>query len=128
MKKIIFIGILTSLMFAAFLPNREYTCNTIGLSFKDKNQTINVPNNAKTKDKLKKVLKYLYTLKIKFTDNGLTVTTSKNKDTLKYLKKFKNLDVYITSDKQGLMFVDNNQTQIGFMVPSQQTMIYYQCK
>ena len=128
MKKIIFMGILTSFIFASFLPNKVYNCTTIGLTFKDKNQTINVPNNEKTEANLKKILKHLYSLKVKFENGKMDVTTSKTKDTLVYLKKYKKLDVYITSDKQGFMFVDNNQTQIGFMVPAQQTMIYYQCK
>ena len=116
------------LVFAAFVPNKEYSCTTIGITFRDKNQTINVPNNKKTQANLKKILKHLYSLKIKFVKHNLVVTTAKTKDTLKYFKKFKKLDVYITKDKQGLIFVDNNQTQIGFMVPAQQTMIYYQCK
>lgn len=128
MKKFIFMSVFVSLIFAAFLPNKEYSCTTIGLTFREHNQTINVPNNKKTEANLKKVLKHLYSIKAKFTKKGLVVTTSKTKDTLKYLKKYKRLDVYITSDKQGLMFVDNNLTQMGFMVPSQQTMIYYQCK
>jgi len=128
MKKLVFLGILTGLVFGAFLPNKDYSCTTIGLTFKDKNQTINVPNNDKTRENLKKILKNLYSLKIKFKNGKLLVKTSKTSDTLSYLKKFKNLDVYITSDKQGLIFVDNNHTQIGFMVPARQTMIYYQCK
>ena len=128
MKKI-FLAILTSsLMFGAFLSNKTYNCNTVGISFKDGNQTRNVPNNVKTNKKLKKILKNLYSIKLKLDNKMLNVDAGKASDTLAYIRKYKNLDVYITGDKKVMIFLDYNKTQAGMMIPSLKTMIYYQCK
>jgi len=129
MKKILMTGVIAASVFAAFLPNKTYKCSTIGLTFKDKNVTRNIPNNNKTKKDLQKILKNLYSLQIKLDKNNqLDVTAGGKTDKLLYLKKFKTLDVYVTRDKHVLMFLDSNHTQIGMMIPSQSTMIYYQCK
>jgi len=128
MKKI-FLAILTSsLMFGAFLQNKTYSCSTIGISFKDGNQTRNVPNNAKTQEKLKKILKNLYSIKLNLNKKMLNVDAGKSNATLAYIRKYKNLNVYITGDKKVMMFLDSNKTQAGMMIPSLRTMIYYQCK
>jgi len=129
MKKFLFTGIMTASLFAAFLPGKVYKCENIGLTFKDKNITRNIPNNDKTKKDLQKILKDLYTIQIKLDKNKtLDVTAGKKSDKLLYIKKFKTLDVYVTRDKKVLMFLDSNHTQVGMMIPSQSTMIYYQCK
>lgn len=128
MKKI-FLAILTSsLMFGAFLQNKTYSCSTIGISFKDGNQTRNVPNNAKTQEKLKKILKNLYSIKLNLNKKMLNVDAGKSNATLAYIRKYKNLNVYLTGDKKVMMFLDSNKTQAGMMIPSLRTMIYYQCK
>ena len=128
MKKLIISTALMGSLFAAFLPNKTYNCNTVGISFKDGNQTRNVPNNAKTNKKLKKILKNLYSIKLKLDNKMLNVDAGKASDTLAYLRKYKNLDVYITGDKKVMIFLDYNKTQAGMMIPSLKTMIYYQCK
>jgi len=129
MKKILLMGFMTVSLFSAFLPNKVYNCENIGLTFKDKNITRNIPNNDKTKKDLQKILKDLYTIQIKLDKNKtLDVTAGKKSDKLLYIKKFKSLDVYVTGDKKVLMFLDSNHTQVGMMIPSQSTMIYYQCK
>ena len=128
MKKI-FLAILTSsLMFGAFLPNKTYNCQTLGVSVKDGNQTRNIPNNKETSKDLKNTLKNLYSIKLKLDNKMLNVDAGKSSDTLAYLRKMKNLAVYVTADKQVMIFLDANQTQAGMMIPSQKTMIYYQCK
>jgi len=128
MKKI-FLAILTSsLMFGAFLQNKTYSCSTIGISFKDGNQTRNVPNNDKTQEKLKKILKNLYSIKLNLNKKMLNVDAGKSNATLAYIRKYKNLNVYLTGDKKVMMFLDSNKTQAGMMIPSLRTMIYYQCK
>ena len=128
MKKLIFSALFISGVFASFLPNKTYNCETVGVSFKDGNQTRNVPNNKKTQKELKNTLKNLYSIKLNLDKKMLNVEAGKSSDTLAYLKKFKSLDVYITADKQILIFLDSNKTQAGMMIPSQKTMIYYQCK
>ena len=128
MKKLILSAVFLTSMFAGFINNKEYNCTTIGLSFKDKNQTINIPNNEKTKEELKKVLKHLYSVNIKFKKNSLEIKSGKTQDTLAYVKKYRGLDVYTTKDHQAFMFVDVNHTQVGLNIPSQNTMIFYQCK
>jgi hypothetical protein len=50
-------------------------------------------------------------------------------DTLPYLQTIKNkLDVYVTRDRQVIVFVDKNISQIALKIPSQQMVIFYQCK
>ena len=128
MKKLLFAVLFSSLMFGAFLPNKTYTCTTLGVSFKDGNQTRNVPNNKETQKELRNTLKNLYSIKINIDKKMLNIEAGKSSDTLAYIKKFKTLDVYITADKQVVLFLDSNKTQVGMMIPSQKTMIYYQCK
>ena len=128
MKKLIFSGILISSLFAGFLPNKTYTCETLGVSFKDKNQTMNIPNNDKTRESLKKTLKNLYSITFKTDGKYLNIKAGKTTDTMVYVKKFKTLDVYTTRDHQAFLFLDSNHTQAGLNIPSQKTMIFYQCK
>jgi len=128
MKKLIFSGILISGLFAGFLPNKTYNCETIGVSFKDKNQTINIPNNFQTKKGLKQTLKNLYSISFKIKGKYLSIKAGNANDTMVYVKKFKSLDVYTTRDHQAFLFLDSNHTQAGLNLPSQKTMIYYQCK
>ncbi len=128
MRKIIFSTLLVSGVFAAFLPNKTYNCTTLGLSFKDKNQTVNIPNTDKTKEQLKKVLKKLYSISIKIDGKKLNIKAGNTTDTMLYIKKFKKLDVYATKDHQVFLFLDSNHTQVGLNIPAQKTMIYYQCK
>ena len=128
MKKLLFAVLFSSLMFGAFLPNKTYNCETIGVSFKDGNQTRNIPNNEKTQKELRNTLKNLYEIKLSLDNKLLNVEAGKASDTLAYIKKFHHLDVYVNGDKQVFMFLDSNKTQVGMMIPSQKTMIYYQCK
>ena len=128
MKKLLFIAVLISGLFASFLPNKTYNCVTLGLSFKDKNQTVNIPNNNKTKEQLQKVLKKLYSISIKITGKKLNIKAGNTSDTMIYVKKFKSLDVYTTKGHQVFLFLDSNHTQAGLNIPAQKTMIYYQCK
>ena len=128
MKKLIFSGILASALIAGFLPNKTYNCETIGVAFKDNNKTIKIPNNAKTKEQLQSILKNLYSISFKTDGKLLNIKAGKNSDTMVYIKKYKSLDTYITRDRQVLLFLDSNHTQAGLNIPSQKTMIFYQCK
>jgi len=128
MKKLIVSGILISGLFAGFLPNKTYNCETLGVSFKNKNQVMNIPNNDKTKKDLKKTLKELYSISFNIKGKYLNIKAGDANDTMVYVKKFKSLDVYTTRDHQAFLFLDSNHTQAGLNLPSQKTMIYYQCK
>jgi len=128
MKKFLLTGIITASLFAGFLPGKTYNCENIGLTFRDKNSTKNIPNNKDTEKELKKSLKDLYAIKIKLDKDGLDVTVGNKTDKLVYIKKYNSLDAYITKDKQAVVFLDSNHTQVGLLIPSQNTMIYYQCK
>jgi len=129
MKKFLLTGFVTVSLFSAFVSNKVYNCENIGLSFRDNNITRNIPNNKQTQKELKKTLKTLYSIKIKLDKNNTLDITSGNKtDRLIYIKKYSSLDAYITKDKQAVVFLDSNHTQVGLLIPSQNTMIYYQCK
>jgi len=127
MKKTLLLG-LVSLAFA-FNSGTTYTCDTLGISFKDNNKTYNIPNNEKTKDDLKKSLKELYSLKIKPQDKSVLVFVADKNDTLDYVKTLdKNVTLYKTKASDLFMLLDPNTEQIGINIPSQQMIIYYQCK
>ena len=128
MKKLVISGILSSFLFAGFLQNKVYNCETLGLSLKDKNQTINIPNNKKTNKDIHQALKNLYSISFKINGNFLDIKAGDTNDTMVYVKKFKSLDVYTTKDHQVFLFLDSNHTQAGLNIPSQKTMIFYQCK
>jgi len=129
MKKFLLTGFMTVSLFSAFLPDKLYNCDNIGLTFKDKNITRNIPNNKETEKELKKTLKTLYSIKVKLDKNNtLNIIAGNKADKLIYIKKYNSLDAYITRDKQAVVFLDSNHTQVGLLIPSQNTMIYYQCK
>ena len=129
MKKFLLIGFVTASLFAGFLPGKTYNCKNIGLTFRDKNSTRNIPNNKETEKELKKTLKTLYSIKVKLDKNNtLNIIAGNKADKLIYIKKYNSLDAYITRDKQAVVFLDSNHTQVGLLIPSQNTMIYYQCK
>jgi len=113
----------------AFNTNQTYECKTLGISFKKNNQTYNIPNNKKTVEELKKTLNNLYTVKIKPQKQNLEVYIGKNNDTLVFVKNLtKNVSVYKTVDSQLFIMLDNNSSQIGINIPSQNMIIYYQCR
>jgi len=113
----------------AFNTGQIYTCNTLGISFKDNNKTYNIPNNEKTADELKKTLKELYSIKIKPQNGKITVFVADKNDTLDYVRKLdNNVSLYKTKASDLFMLTDPKTDQMGINIPSQQMIIYYQCK
>ncbi len=127
MKKLLLFSV--AVLAFAFNTNQTYECKTLGISFKKNNQTYNIPNNKKTVEELKKTLNNLYTVKIKPQKQNLEVYIGKNNDTLVFVKNLtKNVSVYKTVDSQLFIMLDNNSSQIGINIPSQNMIIYYQCR
>ncbi len=114
----------------AFNANTTYTCKTLGISFADKNgKMVNVPNTSKTADKMKNILKQLYTVKIKPVSKGMEIYVGDKKELLGYVKKVKkNINLYKTEAGDVYLLTDENASQIGVNIPSQKMIIYYQCK
>ncbi|WP_024789265.1 MULTISPECIES: hypothetical protein [unclassified Lebetimonas] len=127
MKKI-FLFLIAVFSFG-FNLNQNYSCETLGFAFKKNGKIFNVPNDVKTNKQIRKDLKNLYKIDIKPLNNSLFLKIGDKNDTLPYIQTIKNqFDVYVTKDKQVIVFADKNVSQIALKIPSQQIVIYYQCK
>ena len=128
MKKISLLFVSAMVLFA-FNVGTTYNCKTLGLSFKKNAQTYNIPDNNQTDGNLKKSLKELYSVKIKPLKDTLNIYVGDKNDTLNYFKTLKhNIKLYKTKQSDIFILVDENVSQIGLSIPSQQMIIYYQCK
>ncbi len=128
MKKFLFTGMIVAFAFA-FNLNQTYTCETLGISFKKNNKTYNVANTVKTQKQLKKSLKLFYNIHAEFKNKQLILQIGEQNDTLAYVKNVKgNVELY--AEQKGRLFVlsDANVSQIGLSMPSQDLIIFYQCK
>jgi hypothetical protein len=129
MKKFVFIFGLMGLFLFGFKLNTDYDCETVGFSFQKNGKVYNIPNNIMTNKQIQKDLGNLYEINFTPIKNAIRVEVGGKKDILPYIKTIKNkLDVYITKDKQILMFVDKNTSQIAIKIPIKQLVIYYKCK
>lgn len=127
MKKILVL--MVSVFAFGFNLNQVYSCKTVGISFKENNQTYEIPNNEKTVKDLKAHLKGLYEIKIKPVDKNLVVFVGDKNDTLNFVKNInKNVSLYVTKDFALQIMTDNNTSQMAINIPSQKMIIYYQCK
>jgi hypothetical protein len=127
MKKmlLILVGIYTF----AFNVNKNYSCETLGFSFKKNGKIYNVANDIRTNKQMQKDLGKLYQVSFIPVKNAIKLKVEDKNDTLPYVQSIKNkIDVYITKDKQVLMFVDKNTSQIAIKIPIKQLVIYYKCK
>lgn len=127
MKKLLLI--LIGIYALAFNLNQNYKCETLGFSFKKDGKIYNVPNDVKTNKQLQKDLGKLYKISFIPLKNEIKLTVGDKNDTLPYLQTIKNkLDVYVTRDRQVIVFLDKNVSQAAVKIPSQQMVIFYQCK
>jgi hypothetical protein len=127
MKKLLLI--LIGIYAFAFNLNQNYSCETLGFSFKRAGKIYNLPNDVKTNKQLQKDLGKLYKISFIPLKNEIKLRVGDKNDTLPYVQSIKNkLDVYVTKDKQVIVFVDKNVSQIAIKIPSEQMVIYYQCK
>jgi len=128
MKKFLSIGMISAFAFA-FNLNQTYTCETLGLSFKENNKTYNIPNTVKTQKQLQETLKSLYSVKIKPKDKKLIIYVNDKSDTLDFVKMVDNkVPLYKTKSSDLFILTDPKSLQIGISIPSQKMIIYYQCK
>jgi len=127
MKKILLFAL--AVWAFAFKTGHVYRCETLGVGYKDNNQSYEIPNNAKTQKQLKEMLKVLYTIKVKPNEKTLSVYVSDKKDELNYVKSLKKgVNVYKTKQSDLFVVTDSNTSQIGLQIPSEKIMIFYQCK
>jgi DNA-directed RNA polymerase specialized sigma54-like protein len=128
MKKILFIFI--GVFALAFNLNQTYHCETLGFSIQRNGKILNVPNDIKTNKKMQKDLGKLYEIDFTPLKNSIKVTVNKKNDVLSYIESLKNkkIDVYVTKDKQAVVFVDKDSPQIALKIPADKMVIYYECK
>ncbi|NPA11428.1 MAG: hypothetical protein GXO62_04220 [Epsilonproteobacteria bacterium] len=117
--------LLISILFA--FENKTYNCETIGIEYKESNQTLSIPNTQKTSTQLKQLLKDLYSIKASFNNKDLTLIIASKPEKLTYvnnlqkkIRLYKNDGVWIVAD--------DNSSQIAINIPSQNIVIYYQCR
>jgi hypothetical protein len=127
MKKLLLI--LTGIYLLAFNLNQSYKCETLGFTFKRNGKVYNIPNDIKTNKQMQKDLGKLYEINFVPLKDAIKLTVGGKDDILPFINTIKNrLNVYITKDRQVIVFVDKNVSQIALKIPSQQMIIYYQCK
>jgi hypothetical protein len=127
MKKLLLI--LTGIYLLAFNLNQSYKCETLGFTFKRNGKVYNIPNDIKTNKQMQKDLGKLYEINFVPLKDAIKLTVGGKDDILPFINTIKNrLNVYITKDRQVIVFVDKNVSQIALKIPSQEMVIYYQCK
>jgi hypothetical protein len=128
MKKVLFLTIVIGVLFG-FDLNKTYSCETLGLSFKQNNKTYNIPNNKESEKQLKQSLKDLYFIKIKPLKKQMEVYVGDKNDTLDYVKTLnKKVNLYKTKTSDLFILTDPKTSQIGIEIPAKKMIIYYQCK
>jgi len=127
MKKIFLLVI--GIFLFGFNLNQHYKCETLGFGVKRGNKIINIPNDIKTYKRMKKDLGNLYEVAFVPQKNSISLKVGNKTDTLPYIENIKNkIDVYVTKDREVVVFVDKKVNQIAIKFPSKQMVIYYQCK
>jgi hypothetical protein len=128
MKKLFLMTI--GIFLFGFNLNHTYHCETLGFALNRGGKIINVPNNIKTYKQMRKDLGALYEIDFTPFKNSIKVSIGKKSDNLDYIESLKNkkIDVYVTKDKQAIIFVDKKASEIALKIPSQEMVIYYQCK
>ena len=127
MKKIFLLVI--GIFLFGFNLNQHYKCETLGFGVKRGNKIINIPNDIKTYKRMKKDLGNLYEVDFAPQKNSISLKVGNKTDILPYIESIKNkIDVYVTKDREVVVFVDKKVNQIAIKFPSKQMVIYYQCK
>jgi len=128
MKKFLAVLVFAVSLFG-FELDKTYSCETLGLSFKENNKTYNILNNKESEKQLKQSLKDLYFIKIKPLKKQMEVYVGDKNDTLDFVKTLnKKVNLYKTKTSDLFILTDPKTSQIGISIPSQKMIIYYQCK
>jgi hypothetical protein len=132
MKKFLILGISVAAAFAFNMQvGKTYKCETVGISFKEGNQTKNVLNTAKTMPILKKSLKAFYEIEATKENNStIKLVVGKIKQTMKVIKPWKGYQRYVTKQRDAaFIFKSDVKDDIAILyLPNDKLMIYYKCK
>ncbi|WP_456488811.1 hypothetical protein [Caminibacter pacificus] len=132
MKKLLLATISGAVLFAFNMQvGKTYQCQTVGISFKEGNQTRNIPANDKTKEALKKALGDIYSVKAKLQDSkDLNLSANGKSEVLKFRGKWKNYNQYVSKSGALIFMPDKNATSdnAALIVVPKQLIVFYKCK
>ncbi|NPA87856.1 hypothetical protein [Caminibacter pacificus] len=132
MKKLLLATISGAVLFAFNMQvGKTYQCQTVGISFKEGNQTRNIPANDKTKEALKKALGDIYSVKAKLQDSkDLSLSANGKSEVLKFRGKWKNYNQYVSKSGALIFMPDKNTTSdnAALIVVPKQLIVFYKCK
>jgi len=132
MKKLILAAVSTAVLFAFNMQvGKTYQCQTVGISFKEGNQTRNIPANDKTKESLKKALGDIYSLEAKLQNSEeVNISTNGKSEILKFRGKWKEYNQYVSKSGALIFMPDKNAstTNAALIVVPKNLVVFYDCK
>jgi len=131
MKKFLFISSLAiAAMAFNIVDNKNYKCETVGISFNDGNQTKNIPVTEKTKPLLEKTLNTFFKIEINKNKDIVNVKVGKVSESLKFTGKWKDYDRYENNVSSVIFMPDKNpeSNNSALIIPGERLVIYYNCK
>jgi hypothetical protein len=132
MKKFLLMTLVSGVLFAFNMQvGKNYNCETVGISFKEGNQTRNIPLNDKTKDALKKALGDIYSIEINLKNSkDLNISSNGKSEILKFRDKWKNYNQYVSKSGALIFMPDKNATSdnAALVVVPKQLVVFYKCK
>ena len=132
MKKFLLMTLVSGVLFAFNMQvGKNYNCETVGISFKEGNQTRNIPLNDKTKDALKKALGDIYSIEINLKNSkDLNISSNGKSEILKFRDKWKNYNQYVSKSGALIFMPDKNATSdnAALIVVPKQLIVFYKCK
>jgi len=132
MKKLFFLGLSVAALMAFDMKiGKNYSCESVGISFADGNQTRNIPVTPKTKPMLEKTLKMFFNINAtKIDKNSVKVKVGKIEEVFNKKGKWKGYDQYLNKDGSAVFMPDKNETSnnAALILPAEKLVIFYKCK
>jgi hypothetical protein len=132
MKKFLLIALSAAAVMAFNMKvGKTYQCQTVGISFKEGNQTRNIPVNDKTQAALKKALGDIYTVSAKLKDSKeLNLSANGKSEMLNFRGKWKNYNQYVSKSGAIIFMPDKNASSdnAALIVVPKQLIVFYKCK
>jgi hypothetical protein len=132
MKKLLLTTLSIATVFAFNLKvGKTYQCETAGISYKDGNQTRNVPANEKTKAPLKKALGDIYTISVKAKNQKeVSISANGKSEVLEFRGKWKDYNQYVSKSGALVFMPDKNpkSTNAALIVVPKHLVVFYKCK
>jgi len=131
MKKLLLAGLAVAALFAFNMQaGKTYKCTSVGLSYKEGNQTRNVPVTKETQKAIEKALGDLYAITVKADKKDVVVSSNGKSETLDLKAKWKGYNQYVSKSGALIFMPDKNvsSNNAAMIVPPKQLVVFYKCK